>query len=49
VPFDIFFGVFFKLGAWKLTASPAIAEILLVEAGFNLALQTGFIFAVIAY
>ncbi len=47
VPFDIFFGVFLKQWAWKLTAASAIAEILFVKAGFNLALQTGLIFTVI--
>jgi hypothetical protein len=49
VPFDIFFGVFLKHWAWKLTAASAIAEILFVKTGFNLALQASFVFTVVTY
>jgi hypothetical protein len=49
MPFDIFFGMLFHQGTWKLAAASAVAEILLVKAGLDFAFQAGLAFAVIAY
>jgi hypothetical protein len=49
MPFDIFLRVLFHQGAWKLAAPSAVAEVLLVKAGLDLAFQAGLAFSVIAY
>jgi len=41
--------VFFEKWAWKLAAAPTVTEVLFIKTSFNLALQTGLVFAVITY
>ena len=47
VPFDIFFGVFLKQWAWKLTAASTVDEILFVKTSFNFAFQASLALAVV--
>ena len=49
MPFNILFRVLFHLWAWKLAAASAVAEVLLVKAGLDLALQACLALAVVVY
>ena len=47
MPFDLLFGMFLDLRAWKLAAASTVAEILRIKTCLDFAFQAGFGFAVI--